>query len=168
MIISAGITETYDWATPVGVGFNAAIKLSELIMKNNPKRIVFVGSMGLYSKDYELFSIHRFNAASNVELSVLDDLSYSPIMQQIYKINSSNYICKNYEKAQKMHSQYGFIGENMEVFAIFETAKYYKIPAIAYLIATNYCDETAHEEYLKNYELANAKLEDYLENIGIL
>ena len=168
MIISAGITETYDWAIPVGIGFNAAIKLSELIIKNNPKRIIFVGSMGLYSKDYELFSIHKFNTASNVELSVLDDLTYSIIEQKIHEINSSNYICKNYELAQRMHQKYGFIGENMEVFAVFETAKYHKIPATAYLIATNYCDDKAHEEYLKNYKLANAKLEDYLENIGIL
>lgn len=169
MIISAGITETYDWAIPVGIGFNAAIKLSELIIKNNPKRIIFVGSMGLYSKDYELFSLFEFDNANNIELSFLNKQSYTPLENTINsKLNSSNFICKDFSLANKMYKQYAFIGENMEAYGLFACAKYFNINAKAILIATNYCDEFAHETYMKNYKKANEILENYLENKGYL
>lgn len=169
MIVSAGISEIYDYAEPIGLGSNCSIKLSELILKKQPKRLIFIGSMGLYTKEIELFSVNEFKSAVNIELAMLDDLVYTPMKtNEVSNLNSSNYICKNYEYAKKMNEKYGILGENMECFSFFATANYYKIPASAILVATNYCDEFAHEEYIKNIAKANEILENYLEKKGLL
>ncbi|MBZ7994543.1 purine-nucleoside phosphorylase [Campylobacter canadensis] len=170
MIICAGNTENYDFAKSVGVGnIQVAINLSKIILENKVKRLIFVGSMGLYTKENELFSIFEFDDANNIELSSLNNQSYTPLNSTISsKLNSNNFICKDFSLANKMYEKYSFIGENMEAFGFFSCAKYFNINAKAILIATNYCDENAHSTYLNNYKKANELLENYLENKGYL
>ena len=56
--------------------------------------------------------------------------------------------------------------ENMEFFSILKVAQSFQIPARGIFIVTNYCDENAHADFLKNHEEAKALLSTYVkENI---
>ena len=64
-----------------------------------PEKIVFVGSAGLY-KDGEILQIYESSVGTNVEISSIENRSYSPIECEIssivsrgtIKTNSSNFI----------------------------------------------------------------------------
>jgi nucleoside phosphorylase len=76
-------------------------------------------------------------------------------------VNSSNYITtqKSINKhylAQNIHL------ENMEYFAVLKVAQSFGISAGGVFVVTNYCDEHAHEDFLKNKKEAMAKLSAYI------
>ncbi|HBD8855405.1 TPA: purine-nucleoside phosphorylase, partial [Campylobacter jejuni] len=83
------------------------------------------------------------------------------VSRETIKINSSNYICKN-SKAAKEFSKLGFFAENMEAFSVLSVAKNLNIDAECILCATNFCNENAHEDFIKNHQKAKEKLEEYL------
>jgi len=76
-------------------------------------------------------------------------------------VNSSNYITTDkslgkYYLAQNIHL------ENMEYYAVLKVAQTFGVSAGGIFIVTNYCDENAHEDFLKNQKEAMAKLTDYV------
>jgi len=76
-------------------------------------------------------------------------------------VNSSNYITTDktlgkYYMAQNIHL------ENMEYFAVLKVAQSFGISAGGVFIVTNYCDENAHEDFLKNQKEAMARLTEYI------
>ena len=76
-------------------------------------------------------------------------------------VNTSNYITTNkeiwkYYTAQSIHL------ENMEFFAVLKVAQMYGISAVGIFIVTNYCDENAHEDFLKNHKEAMQRLDLYV------
>ncbi len=171
MIICAGNNETFDFALPVGVGLvDAAINLTRLIIEKRPSALLFVGSAGSYGS-YKPFDIISTSAAGNVELSLITGSAYTPIDNTIYHgdvsretsimINSSNYITTDMEVATE-YQKLGFELENMEFFSILKVAENFEIPASGIFIVTNYCDENAHEDFLKNHEQAKALLSEYI------
>ncbi|EAL7274307.1 purine-nucleoside phosphorylase, partial [Campylobacter coli] len=108
----------------------------------------------------------------NIEFSYISDQFYTPanieiklnnqnVSRETIKVNSSNYICQN-SKAAKEFAKLGFFAENMEAFSILSVAKNLDIDAECILCATNFCNENAHEDFIKNHQKAKEKLEEYL------
>ncbi|KEA45354.1 purine nucleoside phosphorylase [Campylobacter mucosalis] len=174
MIVCAGKSESFDFATPIGVGLvESAINLTEILCKKMPNRIIFIGSAGLY-KEGNLFEIFESQNAANIEISLLDAKSYVPVPQEIFNdvshetfINSSNFITKDEASAHKLFNL-GAYAENMEFFSVLSVAKKFQIPARGIFIATNFCNENAHKDFITNHTLAKDILCEYLEHKGII
>ena len=144
------------------------------ILNALPSEIIFVGSAGLY-KDGQIFEIYESSAAANIEISSLENKSYSPIESEIasvvprgtYKVNSSNFITIDQNLAHKLFDR-GYLLENMEFFAVLKVAQKFQIPAYGIFVATNFCDKNAHADFIKNHEQAKKELEKYLKQKEII
>ena len=144
------------------------------ILNALPSEIIFIGSAGLY-KNGEVFEIYESSVAANIEISSLENKSYSPIESEIAsivprgtcKVNSSNFITTDQNLAHKLFDR-GYFLENMEFFAVLKVAQKFQIPAYGIFVATNFCDENAHEDFIKNHEQAKKELEKYLKQKEII
>ena len=221
MIISAGRSEIFPFALPMGVGLvDMSINLTALLQKRAmvdgcgryeqnltakqqldkrlnlidspllksakssqnpdkilsalPSEIIFVGSAGLY-KDGQIFEIYESSAAANIEISSLENKSYSPIESGIAsivprgtcKVNSSNFITTDQNLAHELFDR-GYFLENMEFFAVLKVAQKFLIPAYGIFVATNFCDKNAHADFIKNHEQAKKELEKYLKQKEVI
>jgi len=171
MIVCAGNNETFEFATPVGVGLiDSAINLTRIIMEEKPDSLLFIGSAGSYGK-YKPFDIIESSAAANIELSLITGSAYTPIDNTIYHdnvsretsimINCTNYITSDIEVSAE-YQKLGLELENMEFFSILKVAQNFEIPAFGIFIVTNYCNVNAHEDFIKNHEKAKALLSQYV------
>ncbi|WP_417332321.1 purine-nucleoside phosphorylase [Halarcobacter sp.] len=171
MIICAGRNETFNFAKEMGVGLiESAINLTRQCLFDKPEFLLFIGSAGSYG-NHEIFDIVESKRAANIELSFLEDNSYTPLDNVLESenkmvrndtiINSSNYISKNFELS-KNFNEYGIGAENMEFYSILQVAKEFEIPVAGIFVITNYTNENAHEEFLKNHKEAMEKLTSYL------
>ena len=131
---------------------------------------MFVGTAGSYGK-HNILDIVESKKAANIELSFLEDNSYTPL-NKIFEsensmcenhtiVNSSNYISKNFELSKKFN-EFGIGCENMEYFSVLKVAREFEIPVAGVFCVTNYTNETAHEDFKKNHKLAMEKLTQYL------
>jgi len=144
------------------------------ILNALPSEIIFIGSAGLY-KDGEVFKVYESSVATNIEISSLENKSYSPIESEIAsivprgtcKVNSSNFITTDQNLAHKLFDR-GYLLENMEFFAILKVAQEFHIPAYGIFVATNFCDKNAHTDFIKNHEQAKKELEKYLKQKEII
>ena len=144
------------------------------ILNALPSEIIFVGSAGLY-KDGEVFEIYESSVAANIEISSLENKSYSPIESEIasvvprgtYKVNSSNFITTDQNLAYELFAR-GYFLENMEFFAVLKVVQKFQIPAYGIFVATNFCDKNAHADFIKNHEQAKKELEKYLKQKEII
>ncbi len=180
MIACAGNIESFEFATPIGIGLiESSINLTKLILKEKPQNLLFIGSAGSYGKA-KIFDIFHTNQAINMEISYLEDKSYSPLDNKIIAdinnvscetnsmlVNSSNYITSNKHSAN-LFLKKGIDAENMEFFAFLKVANHFKIPALGILIITNYCYENAHEEFVKNHEKSKELLSLHVKEIKSL
>ena len=221
MIISAGRSEIFPFALPMGVGLvDMSINLTALLQKRSmvdgcgryeqilttnrqlderlnlidspllqsakssqnpdkilnalPSQIIFIGSAGLY-KDGQIFEIYESSAAANIEISSLENKSYSPIESGIAsivprgtcKVNSSNFITTDQNLAHELFDR-GYFLENMEFFAVLKVAQKFQIPAYGIFVATNFCDKNAHADFIRNHEQAKKELEKYLKQKEII
>jgi len=170
MIICAGKTEQFDFAVPVGIGMmEVSMNLTRLCMTKKPKFLLFVGTAGSYGEK-NIFDIVESKTAANIENSFFTGGSYTPLDNVVSSVedvsretlvNSSNYITTDktlgkYYMAQNIHL------ENMEYFAVLKVAQSFGISAGGVFIVTNYCDENAHEDFLKNQKEAMEKLSAYI------
>jgi len=173
MIICAGNNETFDFATPIGVGLiDSSINLTRLIMEHRPDSLIFIGSAGSYGT-YKPFDIVESVSSANIELGLITQSAYTPIDNTIalysedvsretsIMINSSNYITCDIEVAQE-YQKLGLELENMEFYSILKVAEDFEIPAYGIFIVTNYCNQNAHEDFIKNHEEAKALLTEYV------
>ena len=144
------------------------------ILNALPSEIIFIGSAGLY-KEGEIFEIYESSSVANIEISSLENKSYSPIESKIAsivprgtcKVNSSNFITTDQNLAHKLFDR-GYFLENMEFFAVLKVAQKFQIPAYGIFVATNLCDENAHTDFIKNHEQAKKELEKYLKQKEII
>ena len=175
MIVCAGRSESFKFAVPVGVGLvESAINLTKILMQNPCDELIFVGSCGLY-KGGKLLEIYESKFATNHEISALYDMSYTPISCENFGdvshetiiTNSSNFITTDKKSAEIFYQKVYFL-ENMEFYSILQVAKSFKIPAYGIFCATNFCDENAHAEFIKNHSAAKEKLEIYLKSKGLI
>lgn len=162
MILCAGNNETFDFATPIGVGLiESAMNLTRLCLFDKPEFLLFIGSAGSYG-EHNIFDIVESKTASNVELAFLNNDAYTPLDNVISTnitnkkdviVNSSNYISTN-EELTKKFLKLGIGIENMEFFAVLKIAQEFDIPAGGVFCITNYTNKNAHEDFLKNHDEA--------------
>ncbi len=170
MIICAGNNETFDFATPMGVGLiEMAMNLTRLCLFDKPEFLLFVGSAGSYGT-HNILDIVESKTAANIELSFLQKKSYTPLdnvvstqTEQIADVivNSSNYITTDMELAQQF-KKLGVTMENMEFYSVLRIAQEFNIPAGGVFCVTNYCNENAHKDFIKNHAAAKRKLGTYV------
>ena len=65
-------------------------------------------------------------------------------------VNSSNYITTDSILSNRYFNA-GIHLENMEFFSVLSVAKEFKIPTFGIFCVSNYCDENAHKDFLKNH-----------------
>lgn len=173
MIVCAGISEIFKFATPIGVGLvDSAMNLTKICSDKKPKEIIFVGSAGSYG-ELDIFELFTSYKAANVEQSALEQKAYSPISSSVDSlskdmpkkslvVNSSNYITTD-EKNAKAFLKSGLDAENMEFYSVLSVAKSFNIPAFGAFVVTNYCDGSAHADYMKNIPIAKEILNSFYE-----
>ncbi len=176
MFLCAGNSESFDFALPIGVGLvEAAINLTRLAAMEAPEFLLFVGTAGSYG-NHKLFDIIESKTAANVEQGFLTGTAYTPINNVVSAsedvsretiVNSSNYITTSEEMARR-YLEKRLELENMEFFSVLAVAKSFGIPAGGVFCVTNYCNESAHEDFLKNQSEAMKRLEEYLRDKGTL
>lgn len=170
MVICAGEIETFNFATPVGIGLiDVSINLAKLCVEQKPDFLLFIGSAGSYGQN-QIFDIIESKTACNIENSFLDNSSYSPIDNMISTaedvsretlVNCSNYITCD-DRYAKLYLEKNIQLENMEFYAVLKVAQKFGIPAGGVFVVTNYCDEHAHEDFKKNHKEAMLKLAAYM------
>ncbi|AXK47927.1 purine-nucleoside phosphorylase [Aliarcobacter trophiarum LMG 25534] len=177
MIVSAGRNETFPFANSIGVGLiESTINLTKICLFNRPEFILFVGSAGSYGK-YKIFDIIESKSSTNLELSFLQNFAYTPLDNAVkidtnltkseIVVNSSNYISID-KTISKEFLNYNIDLENMEFFSVLSVAKEFEIPAFGIFVVTNYTDENAHKDFVKNHKAAMEKLFKYLEDKNII
>ena len=171
MIVCAGDIESFKFAEPIGIGLvDVAINLTRRCLFNKPDYLLFIGTAGSYG-EHNILDIVESKRAANLELSFLENNSYTPL-DNVFEsenkfvkndtiVNSSNYISTN-EKLTKEYLDYGVGLENMEFFSILSVAKEFEIPVAGIFVVTNYTNENAHEDFIKNHKEAMEKLTNYL------
>ncbi|MFA6192572.1 MAG: purine-nucleoside phosphorylase [Sulfurimonas sp.] len=172
MIICAGNNETFDFATPMGVGLiETAMNLTRLCLFDKPEFLLFIGSAGSYG-NHTIFDIVESKTASNIELAFLNGDAYTPLDNVISTnttnkkeiiVNSSNYISTSQELTQKF-LKLGVEIENMEFFAVLKIAQEFNIPAGGVFCITNYTNKDAHNDFLKNHEKAKELLASHVKS----
>ncbi len=162
--------ENFSFAKEIGVGLvDSAMMLSNIVLKDNPKEIIFIGSAGSYDEKIDLFEIFVSSIAMQIETSFITHNSYTPIFNKIENVscetnivvNSSNYITTDKNLSRQFLSA-GIKLENMEFFSVLRVAQYFNIPAFGIFCITNYCNVNAHNDFLKNHLLAKKYLESYV------
>ena len=173
MIVCAGNNENFSFATPMGVGLvEMSINLTRLCLMDPPEYLLFVGTAGSYG-EAKIFDIIESKTAANIELCFLQKGCYTPLDNVITTntkaskdviVNSSNYITTNKTLAQSF-LRFGIGLENMEFFAFLRVAKEFDIPAGGLFCVTNYTDEKAHDDFIKNHQKAKELLEEYVQGM---
>ena len=177
MIICAGRNETFAFAQTIGVGLiESTINLTRICLFNKPEYLLFIGSAGSYG-NHQIFDIVESKRAANVELAFLNADAYTPLDNVLESenkftrndtiVNSSNYISTNKELTKK-YLEYGIGAENMEYFSVLSVAKEFEIPVAGIFVITNFTDENAHEDFMKNHKTAMEKLTNYLVEKNII
>ena len=165
LFLCAGNGEVWGFAKSIGVGLvSSAMNLTKILARNSSfEKVIFVGTCGLYKKG-EIFDIIKSKAAVNIEIGELLGLSYSPLNCDVpheTKINSSNFITTDKSVASKFYER-GLVAENMEFFSVYKVAQSFGIPVFVVFCATNFCDENAHNDFIKNHKKAMDILENYI------
>lgn len=176
MILCAGNNETFDFATPVGVGLiDSAMSLTRICLTHRPEFLLFVGSAGSYG-EHKIHEIVESKTAANIELGFLDQSAYTPIDNVISAqtedikdviVNSSNYITTS-EKAMGQFRALGLGIENMEFFSVMRVAQVFGIPAGGVFCITNYCDVNAHRDFIAHHGFAKVLLREHLKEKGLI
>ncbi len=171
MIICAGNIESFKFAEPMGIGLvDMAINLTRRCLFNKPEFILFIGTAGSYG-NHKILDIVESKRAANLELSFLENNSYTPLDNVLESenkmvkndtiVNSSNYITTN-EEIAKNYNEYGIGIENMEFFSAVKVAKEFEIPVAGIFVITNYTNKNAHEDFKQNHKIAMETLTKYL------
>ena len=171
MFVSAGKSESFEFATSIGIGLvESAINLTKICLESRPESILFIGSAGSYGR-LNIFDIAKSSCAYNIENSFFKLNSYSPIDNMVKSIdkvscetavNSSNYITTDIDVSREYILK-NIDLENMEFFSILKVAQSFNIPAEGIFVVTNYCNKNAHSDFLKNHKRAMELLTEYIE-----
>jgi nucleoside phosphorylase len=171
MIICAGNNETFEFAAPMGVGLvEMAMNLTRLCLFDPPEFLLFVGTAGSYG-GHELLDIVESKTAANIELSFLQKQAYTPIDNVVSTqtenkrdiiVNSSNYITTDMDLAHRFLNL-GVGLENMEFFSVLRVAQEFDIPAGGVFCITNYCNTSAHDDFMANHAEAKKRIAQHVQ-----
>jgi nucleoside phosphorylase len=171
MIICAGNNETFDFATPMGIGLvEMAMNLTRLCLFDKPEFLLFVGTAGSYG-DKKIFDIVESKTAANIELAFLQNKGYTPLDNVVSTntdgtkdivVNSSNYISTDKNLCQNF-LKFGVGIENMEFYSVLRVAQEFNIPAGGVFCVTNFTDEHAHDDFLKHHDKAKTLLSAHVQ-----
>jgi nucleoside phosphorylase len=178
MILCAGNNEHFDFAQPIGVGLiQSAIQLTRYILEQKPSFVFFVGTAGSYGR-YKPFDLVLSHSAANVELSLLQNQSYTPIQNTVHAkhhynvsrgtnypfetVNSSNYITMDFQLSHYFNEK-NIALENMEFFSVIQVANTFDLPCLGLFVVTNYCNENAHRDFVSNHAKAKALISLHVE-----
>ena len=76
--------ENIGFAKETGIGIvESSIELTSLVLRDNPKFLIFIGSAGAYDKSVNLLDIFVSNSATQIESSFSKDESYTPLDNKI-------------------------------------------------------------------------------------
>ncbi|MBN2823911.1 MAG: purine-nucleoside phosphorylase [Campylobacterales bacterium] len=174
MIVCAGDRESFEFATPIGVGLlDSAINLTRICLMNPPEFILFIGTAGSYGEK-EIFDIVESKSATHIENSFFNAGAYTPIdnvistatdIESEVLVNSSNYITTD-KTLGKYYLSHNIGIENMEFFAVAKVAKEFDIPMGGVFIITNYCNANAHQDFKANHAEAMKRLSEYMKQRG--
>ncbi len=175
-IISSGNEEIFNFATPIGIGLiNSSINLTRLCLFDKPDFLIFIGTAGSYGNK-QIFDIIETHTSSNIENCFFEKKCYTPLdniisfssdVSRETIVNSSNYITTD-KKIAKKYLNINIEIENMEFYSVMSVAKEFEIPAVGIFVITNYCNENAHKEYLKNIKKAKKLLINKLTEKNII
>ncbi len=172
MIVCAGKIENFNFAVPIGIGMvQSAMNLTQICLEKKPDEIIFIGTAGSYGGQ-KIGEIVESEISANIEIGYFDELSYTPLKTNIVSretskgliVNSSNFITCDEKIARRMLN-YGYDLENMEFFAVQSVANNFGIKSRGIFCVTNYCNEDAHEEFIKNHKIAKEKLVQYAKKL---
>ena len=177
MIVCAGRNETFSFAKSIGVGLcESAINLTKLCLLDKPDSLIFIGSAGSYG-NHDILDIVESSNAANMELSFLENNSYTPIDNVLKSentlvksqtiVNSSNYITTNNELASGYNS-YDIGIENMEFYSLVRVAKEFDINIGGIFVVSNYTNKDAHKDFISNHQEAKSLLAKYLIDRNII
>ena len=80
MFLCAGDNESFSFAKSVGVGLiDSAFNIGKILSLDIPEHLIFIGSAGSYSRDIAIFDIFHSFSGANIELSMVEENSYTPI-----------------------------------------------------------------------------------------
>ncbi len=174
MIVCAGDIEQFPFATPIGIGIaQAAINTVRISISKKPKSLLFIGTAGSYGNG-KIFDLYCSNESKNIEIGYLQSKSYTPITLEVLSnipqdvsretypficTNSSNYICTD-ESMAKLFTKKGCEIENMEFYGFLSAAKALNIDAFGLFCITNFCNDRAHSDFLKNHKRAKELLSE--------
>lgn len=178
MIVCAGRNEYFSFAKSIGVGLvESAMGLTHICMRESVDALIFIGSAGAYQKDIPLFSLWLSDSATQLELSLLQGQSYTPLDNHIQSnvlndidishvshrtqlptyqnpqkaiVNSSNYITTDKSLATRFCAV-DIVLENMEFFSVMRVAQEFGLPCFGVFCVSNYCDENAHRDFIANH-----------------
>lgn len=182
MIVCAGGNESFSFAKSIGIGLvQSAINLSLELERNRPKWLCFIGTAGIYG-GAELGQIYASFEGANVEQAGLNSGSYSPINTEIsatfkfkpskllypaLRINSSNFITTDTSLAMQMFEK-NYHLENMEFYSVLSVANAFALPCLGLFYSTNFCNPSAHKDFLQNHQSAKLALSQALKELGLL
>lgn len=173
MIVCAGKIESFSFATSIGIGLiETSINLSKICLEQKPESLLFIGTAGSYGT-YNIGDLIESTSSCNIELSYLNNDSYTPICLELSipnknfrndtRVNCSNYISTN-EHICKEFLDKGIGIENMEFYSVLQVAKEFDIPVAGIFIVTNYTNKNAHQDFIKNHKTSMEKLTKYLQD----
>lgn len=179
MIICAGRNETFEFATPIGVGLiESAITLTRYLEKHRPEFLLFVGTAGSYGH-HNIFDMVYSHTAANIELGYFQHQCYTPLTSVIeanhkyvpretllpfVSVNSSNYITTQNELTHHYRDNHIDI-ENMEFFSIVSVANAFDIPCLGLFCITNFCHHDAHKEFMAHHAEAKRLLTQQIQTL---
>ncbi len=79
-------------------------------------------------------------------------------------VNSSSYITKDEDIAKQLFAR-GIMLENMEFFSVMKVAQEFGISAMGVFCVSNYCNDLAHQDFIKNHNELKRRLECLFYNL---
>ena len=138
MFICVGSSEDFSFAKSVGVGLvDSAIGLSVICLQHAPSHIVFVASAGSYDSSVNIGDVFYSFCATQIEMSFLQNLSYTPIDNAISSEDSI--AIKNSNKDSAKDSS---VSHETFPRSIFGVSRSFEVPHVV-VNSSNYITNTS-------------------------
>lgn len=116
--------ENIGFAKEIGVGIvESSIELTALVLKENPKFLIFIGSAGAYSKEIALMDIFISNSATQIESSFSKDESYTPLDNKIEIVSYETLQNQNVDSSADSSANLG-VNPTTNLSAILDSQKF--------------------------------------------